>query len=103
MRWASNDKKLNGTFWTYNSGAMLEAAVLLYQFTGEKHYLAEAQQLARAAHRYFSQVPHDKVLNLKIDVPWFVPVLFRGYEALYHQNHDSQYLSAIEQDLDYAW
>ena len=103
----SNDKKLNGsvnrTFWTYNSGSMLEAAVLLYQFTGENHYLVEAQQLARAAYRHFSQVPHDKALTMKIDVPWFVTVLFRGYEALYYQDHDFQYLGAIEKDLDYAW
>jgi hypothetical protein len=103
----SNDKKLDGsvnrTFWTYNSGSVLEAAVLLYRLTGEKHYLVEAQQLARAAYRHFSQVPHDKALNLKIDVPWFVTVLFRGYEALYHLDHDFQYLAAIEKDLDYAW
>jgi hypothetical protein len=103
----SNDKKLNGTvnrtFWTYNSGSVLEAAVLLYQFTGEKHYLVEAQQLARAAHQHFSQVPHNKALTFKIDVPWFVTVLFRGYEALYHQDKNYQYLAAIEKDLNYAW
>jgi len=102
-----NDKKLDGrlnrTFWTYNSGSVLEAAVLLYQFTGEKHYLVEAQQLAQASYRHFSQVPHDKALTLKIDLPWFVTVLFRGYEALYHQDKNYQYLAAIEKDLNYAW
>lgn len=38
----SNDIKLNGkqnrTFWTYNTGSMIEAAVLLYQFTGKQQF-----------------------------------------------------------------
>ncbi|MCR5890927.1 glycoside hydrolase family 76 protein [Hymenobacter sp. J193] len=103
----SNDKKLDGkvnrTFWTYNSGSMLEAGVLLYQLTGEKHYLTEAQQLAKDAYRHFSLVPHPAPHTLKIDLPWFVTVLFRGYEALYRQDGNYQYVGAIEQDLNYAW
>ncbi|GAB3298295.1 glycoside hydrolase family 76 protein [Hymenobacter tenuis] len=102
-----NDKKLDGTlnrtFWTYNSGSMLEAGVLLYQLTGEQHYLTEAQELARAAYRHFSRAPHPAPLALHIDLPWFVTVLFRGYEALYRQDGNYQYVGAIEQDLNYAW
>ncbi len=103
----SNDKKLDGkvnrTFYTYNTGFMLEAAVLLYKFTADKQYLEEARQLAQDSYKHFSTVPHDKNLVLKIDLPWFVTVLFRGYEALYHIDGDYQYLAAIEKDLNYAW
>lgn len=102
-----NDRKMNGslnrTFYTYNSGFMLEAAVLLYHFTGDKTYLQQAQQLAHDSYVYFSQVPHDKPLSIHIDLPWFVGVLFRGYEALYKVDGNATYISAIEKDLNYAW
>lgn len=102
-----NDKKLNGklnrTFYTYNSGFMLEAAVLLYEFTNEKKYLQQAKQLAKDAFVYFSNTPHDKRLSLQVDLPWFVTVLFRGYEALYRHDANRKYISAIEKDLNFAW
>jgi hypothetical protein len=103
----SNDKKLDGKvnrkFYTYNTGFMIEAAVLLYNFTGEKKYLEQAKEMAKSSYKYFSAVPHDKNLNLYIDLPWFVTVLFRGYEALYLIDGNYQYLAAIEKDLNYAW
>lgn len=95
--------KLNRTFWTYNTGSLIEAAVLLYQFTGEKQYLQQAQQLAADSYKHFSNVPHDQNLTLHIDLPWFVTVLFRGYEALYHVDGNYKYLAAVEKDLNYAW
>lgn len=103
----SNDKKLNGTvnrtFYTYNSGFMLEAAVLMYQFTNDKQYLEQAKQLAKDTFVHFSKMPHNDKLTIKIDLPWFVTVLFRGYEALYKQDHNDQYIAAIKHDLNYAW
>lgn len=103
----TNDVKLDGkqnrTFWTYNTGSLIEAAVMLYQFTGEKHYLQEAQQLAADSYKYYSNVPHDKNLTLHIDLPWFVTVLFRGYEALYKVDGNYKYISGVEKDLNYAW
>ena len=95
--------QLNRTFWTYNTGSLIEAAVLLYQITGEKQYLQQAQQLAADSYAHFSTVPHDKNLTLHIDLPWFVTVLFRGYEALYHVDRNYKYLAAVEKDLNYAW
>jgi hypothetical protein len=102
-----NDKKINGdvnrTFYTYNSGFMLEAAVLLYEFTDDEKYLQQAKQLAKDAYVHFSTVPHNKTLSVSIDLPWFVTVLFRGYEALYHHDGNGKYIAAIEKDLNYAW
>lgn len=103
-----NDRKTNNgapnaTYYSYNTGSVLEAAVLLYQFTGEQKYLNEAQNMAEAAYRYFHNKPHDPHLNFAIDLPWFMTVLFRGYEALYKVNHNPKYINAIHHDLDYAW
>jgi hypothetical protein len=95
--------KLNRTFWTYNTGSLIESAVLLYQITGQKQYLQQAQQLAADSYKHFSMVPHDKNLTLHIDLPWFVTVLFRGYEALYEVDGNYKYLAAVEKDLNYAW
>ncbi|TWR24975.1 hydrolase [Mucilaginibacter achroorhodeus] len=103
----ANDVKLDGkqnrTFWTYNTGSLIEAAVLIYKFTGEAKYLMQARQLAASSNKYFSNLPHDRNLQMHIDVPWFLTVLFRGYEALYKIDKDYRYISAIEHDLNYAW
>ncbi|MCR8556268.1 glycoside hydrolase family 76 protein [Mucilaginibacter sp. BJC16-A38] len=103
-----NDKKttdgaVNETYWTYNSGAVLEAAVMLYQFTGEKKYLAEAQIIAKNTTQHFIDLKHDANLSMQIDLPWFVTVLARGYQALYKVGGNYVYLSALEKNLDYAW
>jgi hypothetical protein len=102
-----NDVKLDGkqnrVFWTYNTGSLIEAAVLLYRFTGQQSYLVQAQEMAAASFKYFTEVPHDKNLKLHIDLPWFVTVLFRGYAALYAIDQKYTYLAAIESDLNYAW
>jgi hypothetical protein len=103
----TNDVKINGkqnrTFWTYNTGSLIEAAVMLYHFTGNVKYLQQAKQLAVDSYKYYSTVPHNKDLILHIDLPWFVTVLFRGYEALYKVDRNEKYISAIEHDLNYAW
>lgn len=102
-----NDKKLDGkinyTKWTYNSGSMLESAVLLYQFTQDLNYLKEAQVVAAATFKYFTEQNRRPNLQLHIDLPWFVTVLFRGYERLYHMDGNATYILAIVRSLDYAW
>jgi rhamnogalacturonyl hydrolase YesR len=90
-------------YYSYNTGSVLEAAVLLYHFTGEKKYLNAAQDMAEATYQYFHHQHHDPHLNFAIDLPWFMTVLFRGYEALYQVNQNSKYINAIYHDLDYAW
>jgi uncharacterized protein YyaL (SSP411 family) len=96
------DGSLNKTYWTYNSGSMLEAAVLLYKFTGDKAYLSEAQRIAAASHSFFGQKLADGRTSI-LDLPWFVLVLFRGYEALYHVDGNPKYLQTIISNVDYAW
>ncbi|NID09500.1 hydrolase [Fibrella aestuarina] len=103
----ANDRKATGVvnrvFYTYNSGSMLEAAVLLYQFTGDKQYLHQAEKLARDTFVHFDKRPHPSPMAIQIDLPWFVTVLFRGYDALYRVNGDYRYVTGIKNSLDYAW
>ena len=97
------DGKINPTYWTYNSGAVLEASVMLYGFTNDGKYLTEAQLMAKNIYQHFHDAKHDEHLNMQIDLPWFVAVLFRGYEALYKVDKDPTYINSIHHDLDYAW
>jgi rhamnogalacturonyl hydrolase YesR len=97
------DGKINPTYWTYNTGAVLEASVLLYTFTKDEKYLTEAQLIAKNVYQHFHDEKHDPALNMRIDLPWFVTVLFRGYEALYKVDKNRIYIDSIHHDLDYAW
>ena len=102
-----NDKSTKGeihkTLWSYNTGSMLQASVMLYHFTQEKKYLEEAWIIARNAEQHFKGVKHDPHLILQIDLPWFMTVLFKGYQDLYEVDGNYRYLADFEHDLQYAW
>lgn len=102
-----NDEKtkngsINKTYWTYNSGSMLHASVLLYRFTGKTSYLDDARQTAQAACRKFGYKTKAGLVSL-LDSPWFTTVLFKGYAALYKVDHDPRYINIIRNNLDWAW
>lgn len=103
----ANDKKMDGTvnptYYTYNSGSMLEASVLLYRFTGDQKYLDEARIIAAGAFNRFSTPKPGGGREFAVDLPWFTTVLFRGYESLYEIDSDYRYLAAIEEKLNDAW
>ena len=102
----SNDKKPNGivnrTFWTYNTGFMLESAVMLYKFTGNKRYLNDARSFAKNAYNHFAKVSSSGKISL-LDMPWFLTVLFRGYEALYYVDGNTKYIRAVMKNVNDAW
>jgi len=89
-------------FYTYNTGTMIQSSVRLYKITGNKIYLENAQRLAKGSYSYFV-----KKTNLGIpyidDLPWFVVVLFRGYQELYEVDHNPIYVDAIIKGADWAW
>lgn len=95
----------NKTKWTYNSGAMLSNAVLLYQITKENQYLNDATELASASFNFFT------TSSLKLDRkfpdhdPWFTTILFRGYLDFYKidPNKKTEYIDAMVRNVDYAW
>jgi len=101
-----NDMKMDGkpnpTYYTYNTGSMLEASVMLYKLTGKTKYLTEAQLLAKNAFNFFSSEISGR-RRLSIDLPWFVTVLFRAYQALYEIDKNPEYIKAITYELNEAW
>lgn len=97
------DGKVNEVYYTYNTGSMLEASVMLHQLTGDAIYLSEAKLLAANAYMFFAHTDSSGKVMPKIDLPWFVTVLFRGYEALYHVDHNPKYIQGIAKALDKAW
>lgn len=97
------DGSINYAKWTYNSGAMIQNAALLYKITGEEAYLADAKAWAQASYNFFTRevgnigrffVPHD---------PWFTAVLLRGYLELYELDKNATFINTLAENVDYAW
>ena len=91
---------------SYNSGQMIEAGVLLYSITGEDRFLREAQATARGCYAKWFREVEDGERTIRLmesgDV-WFDAVMLRGLIALYRADGDSQYVGAVRATLDYAW
>ena len=101
------DGKIGKTKFAYNSGQMMQSAALLYQLTGDKNYLTDAQNIARACHNYIFMdyaTEQDKTIKLlkKGDI-WFTAVMLRGFIELYQADRNKIYLDSFNQSLDYAW
>lgn len=95
----------NKTKWTYNSGAMLSNAVLLYQITKENQYLNDAKALAAASFNYFTSTSPKLERKFPDHDPWFTAVLFRSYLDFYKidPNKSREYIDALIRNVDFAW
>ena len=91
----------------YNSGQMLQSAVLLYKLTKDNQYLQEAQVIAEASIKFFTtDLTTDSGETFRLIKPgnvWFVAVMMRGFMELYHQDNNKKYLEVFNRNLDYAW
>ena len=91
---------------TYNSGQMIQAGVLLYKATDKKSYLREAQFTAKGSYNHFCKsrktVMNDKQLFYP-SAPWFNVILFRGLKALYEIDCNPTYIAAVINNADFAW
>ncbi len=89
--------QVDSAYYTYNSGTMLQSAVLLYNATREKKYLDDAQDLARSAEKYFykdGKLPGGY---------WFNAVMLRGYLELYNVDYNKARLQFIIDDANRVW
>lgn len=104
-----DNKNLQGKIgyakYTYNSGQMIQAGVLLYQATGDEQYLKDAQQTAKGACRHFLKPQPTVKGEMKFfpSSPWFNVILFRGLKALYEVDKNDTYVKAMIDNADYAW
>ena len=101
------DGRVNKAKFAYNSGQMIQSAILIYQFTDNKEYLADAQNIAKGCYDFFfmdftpEQGETFKMIK-KGDV-WFTAVMLRGFVELYQTDHDKIYLESFNKSLNYAW
>ena len=91
--------------YTYNSGQMIQAGVLLYQLTRDKTYLKDAQQTAKGAYMHFCRPKQTSKGEMRFypETPWFNVILFRGLKALYLVDGNPQYVKAMIENADFAW
>ena len=99
--------KIGRAKFPYNSGQMLQAAVLLYEVGKEKRYLEDAQAIAKSAHGYFFHEEEERAGKrfrlLKNSDIWFIAVMMRGFVELYQVDRNPVYLQSFKDNLDYAW
>ena len=89
-------------FYSYNTGTMIQSSVRLYSITGEKKYLENARRLSEGSYNYFLKKTAQGVFYID-DLPWFIVVLFRGYQELYEVDNNPKYINAIIASADWAW
>lgn len=94
----------------YNAGQPMQAAVLLYNITGDQKYLDNAKAIAASSHRTwstpFTSYAMDETFNIfKVEQSnvWFTSIMFRGFFELYKVTGDRTYLDDMEKSLQHAW
>lgn len=81
----TKDGSISKPILSYNTGTMLQANIYLYEITGDKKYLQEANVMADSSLVFF--YAHDKFR----DGFWFNAVLLRAYQHLLKYNSDKKY------------
>ncbi len=101
----SLEGKIDKRKYSYNSGQMIEAGVLLYKYTKDKNYLTEAQETALGAYQFFAKT--KKTIKgeqlFYSNSPWFNVILFRGLKALYSVDKNAEYIITLKENAYYAW
>jgi hypothetical protein len=91
---STKDGNISKATFSYNTGTMLESYVYLYEITGDKKYLEEANAIADSSLAYF--YGGDKFR----DGYWFNAVLLRAYQHLLNHNKDTKYIMGFKKCLD---
>ena len=97
--------KIDERKYTYNSGQMIEAGVLLYRITGDKNYLTDAQKTASGTYNHFTKTKSTPAGDAVFypDSPWFNTILFRGFKALYEADGNKKYVQTMLENAHFAW
>ena len=92
--------------YTYNSGQMIQAGVLLYKETGDESYLADAQRTAKGSFDHFTSMqnlPNGKAIRFYTSSPWYNVIMSRGLKALYEVDGNALYVNTMADNARYAW
>lgn len=91
------DGTITKWIFTYNQGTMLGANVLLYEITGEKPYLDEAERIADRALEYFGRE------GLFEEDMAFAAIFFKNLLLLQNVDSDPRYRRAMQAYADAIW
>jgi uncharacterized protein YyaL (SSP411 family) len=89
--------KINKNTYAYNSGTMLQSAVILYNITKDAKYLQEAKRVAKASRAHFfknGRLPNEY---------WFNAVMLRGFLELYKIDKNPNWINFFKTDADAIW
>lgn len=89
---------VNTALWSYNQGTMIGAGTLLYQITGDRTYLQQAEQTAAASVSYYSSGG-----NLYHQPDVFNAIFFRNLLPLAKIDRDPSYARLAASYADTAW
>lgn len=94
--------------YTYNAGQPMQAAVLLYQITGNQQYLQDAKEIAEAAHNrwfdsFYSTGLDENIRMWTDDNIWFNAILLRGYIELFLEDGNAKYVNTYKKIMQHAW
>ena len=92
---------------SYNSGQMIEAGVMMFEHTNDKQYLKQAMETATAAvqtwAKEYTNDKGEKIIILESGDVWFDAVLLRGLLALWRVEGSDSLLIPYDDTLNYAW
>ena len=94
--------RISGAKYSYNTGQMLQAAVLLYEMTGKESYLSEAGTLVDACAARFMSKREDGYC-LKLDNIWFDAILLRGILEYARFRNADRLLAIYRNSLKNVW
>jgi uncharacterized protein YyaL (SSP411 family) len=100
------NRRIDRAKYSYNSGQMLQGAVLLYNETGDGRYLADAVMLAESClNTFFADYDtgEGKSRMLRRGNVWFNAVMMRGFVELYRIDPNKKYIDPFRKTLEYAW
>ena len=91
--------------YAYNSGQMIQAGVLLYEETGDKQYLKDAQETAAGTDAFFRTKKDKNNLGFDVhkDMAWFNVILYRGLKALSKVDKNPVYADALASNAIHAY
>ncbi len=93
------DGKIEKTEWTYNTGLMIQADLLLYQTQGDRQGLHEAERSADAAIAAWQDPKTGAFANNAN----FTHLLCEGLLRLYQADHDIRYLNAVRRHAAFGY
>jgi len=97
--------EVNRDLWSYNSGSMILADLVIFEITGDKTYLEDAIKAAGAAHEAFLHRDDNTGLAYYKDFTWFLAIFAEGLSALKEYAADvvKPFLRTLEQSMTFAY